>query len=429
MLKNFINYINFVCLLKYKIVTTETDNISNKSRSRLAVTLYSIAQGFIFATWASRLPDISSEFGMTDVLSYGALMFMLPVGKFLAIPIVGYLFPRFGSKVTVLISIMLFALTLPLIALIPINFVLLGSLVFIFGIAWNMTDISLNTQAIEVEKIYKRPIIASFHASWSFAAVIGALVGYLMYNLEISIQYHFIGASLFGVIIILSMYKYLLDVSQVVIDNDVKEEKEEIHGIWYMVKHRIKPDKILISLGIIWLCVLIVENTMFEWSDKYFEDVMDVAPRLRIGFLIFMTMMFVGRMITSFVYTLLPKYKVVMYAGLLIFLGFLSCSFIIDLIPDSSLKVLVSCLGFVCIGLGTSCIVPTLYSIVAEKSKIPVGIALTLMSSISFAGPLLQPIIVAGVGRLLNLQWSYFIVGLVGLVISWLVATNKEIKN
>ena len=410
-------------------MTTEIVQKPKKTNSRIAVTLYFIMQGLIFATWASRLPDISSKFGVSDILDYGILMFMLPVGKFIAIPIVGYLFPRFGSKKTVLISISLFTLVPPLIAIIPTNFILLGTLVFIFGVAWNMTDISLNTQAIEVEKVYKKPIIASFHASWSFAAVIGALVGYLMYNFNISIEYHFIGVSLLSFVIIFLMYNYLLDISQAIVNEGVEEEKEEIHGIWYMIKNRIKPDRILISLGIIWLCVLIVENTMFEWSDIYFQNVIDVTPRFRIGFLIFMTMMFLGRMFTSFLYTLLPKYKVIMYAGLFIFLGFFACSFLLHIISDQTVKVVVSCLGFVLIGLGTSCIVPTLYSIVAEKSKIPVGIALTLMSSISFAGPLLQPIIVAGVGHGLGLQWSYFIVGLVGLVISWIVMTDKNIKS
>ena len=410
-------------------MATEIELRNNKTKSRIAVTLYFIAQGLIFATWASRLPDISEKFGVSDILSYGALMFMLPIGKFIAIPIVGYLFPRLGSKKTVLCSIILFTMTLPLIAIIPTNFILLGILVFVFGVAWNMTDISLNTQAIEVEKIYKKPIIANFHASWSFAAVVGALVGYLMYNLNISIEYHFVGVSLFAFIVILLMYNFLLDISQAVVDDEINEEKEEIHGIWYMIKHRIKPDRILISLGIIWLCVLIVENTMFEWSDIYFQEVIDVTPRLRIGFLIFMVMMFLGRMFTSFLYTLLPKYKVVMYAGLFIFLGFFTCSFIIFLTSDQTVKVIISCLGFVLIGLGTSCIVPTLYSIVAEKSKIPVGIALTLMSSISFAGPLLQPILVAGVGHVLGLSWSYFVVGLVGLIISWIVVSDKNIKS
>lgn len=404
----------------------------SKVAIRVAVMFYFIAQGLVFATWASRLPDISLKFGVTDILDYGALMFMLPVGKFIAIPIVGFLFPRFGSRKTVLISILTFTLTLPVISLIPANFYLLGILVFIFGIAWNMTDISLNTQAIEVEKIYKKPIIATFHASWSLAAVIGALIGYLMYNFQISIATHFFAISLVATLAILFGYRYLLDVSEAIDENNKTTQKtdaEEVHGIWYMIKNRIKPDAILVSLGVIWLCVLIVENTMFEWSDKYFEDVINVAPRLRIGFLIFMTMMFVGRMVTSYLYRILSKSQVVIFAGLFIFIGFTLCSFFLNLLSDQTLKIWVSCIGFVFIGLGTSCIVPTIYSIVADKSKMSIGIALTIMSSISFVGPLIQPPLVAGIGHVLGLQWSYFVVGLVGLIISALVLFNKNIRD
>ncbi|MBS5980015.1 MAG: MFS transporter, partial [Dysgonomonas mossii] len=173
-------------------MTSEIQPAYSKQRIRYAVLSIFIAQGLCFASWASRLPDIKKDFNVESYLHYGLLMFLLPMGKFIAIPAVGFLLPRLGSKKTVLISIIGYALSLFLVSIVP-GITGLGITLFLFGIFWNMTDISLNTQAIEVERIYGKPIIATFHASWSLSACIGAIIGYSMINLNVITFYHFLG--------------------------------------------------------------------------------------------------------------------------------------------------------------------------------------------------------------------------------------------
>ncbi|MDR3056800.1 MAG: MFS transporter, partial [Prevotella sp.] len=187
---------------------TSEQPVYSKQRIRYAVLSLFIAQGLCFASWASRLPDIKKDFNVESYLHYGLLMFLLPLGKFVAIPIVGFLLPRIGSKKTVLISIIGYALALFMVSIIP-GITGLGITLFLFGIFWNMTDISLNTQAIEVERIYGKPIIATFHASWSLAAVIGAVIGYSMINLNVITLYHFSIITVVAIIVILLNYKYL----------------------------------------------------------------------------------------------------------------------------------------------------------------------------------------------------------------------------
>ncbi len=44
-----------------------------------------------------------------------------------------------------------------------------------------MMNISVNTQALELEKLYKKIIISSFHGMWSVAGLVAAFSGsYLM---------------------------------------------------------------------------------------------------------------------------------------------------------------------------------------------------------------------------------------------------------
>lgn len=396
----------------------------SKQRIRYAVMALFIAQGLCFASWASRLPDIKKDFNVESYLHYGLLMFLIPIGKFIAIPLVGFLLPRIGSKKTVFISIVGYTISLFIVGLVS-GITGLGITMFLFGIFWNMTDISLNTQAIEVERIYGRPIIATFHASWSLAACIGALIGYGMINLGIGTFYHFLGMTVLAMIMILINYKYLQEQSPI----PVAEKAEEKLDVQPKKKGLHMPETLLIQLGLIWLLALIVENTMFEWSDVYFQSVIKAPESLQVGFLVFMIMMFSGRMLTNYAYRIWQKKTVLQIAGALILLGFITSSLFIHYSDALIIKVIINSIGFMLIGLGISCVVPTLYSIVGDKAKTPVGIALTIMSSISFIGPLVAPLLVGAISDKYGLEWAYLTVGLLGALIIAIATLGKTLRK
>lgn len=396
--------------------------VYSKQRIRYAVMALFIAQGLCFASWASRLPDIKKDFNVESFLHYGLLMFLLPIGKFAAIPIVGFLLPRIGSKKTVLISITGFSLSLLLISIIP-GITGLGIALFLFGTFWNMTDISLNTQAIEVERIYGKPIIATFHASWSLAACVGALIGYAMINLKVDTFYHFLFMAVLAVFIILINYKYLQETSIAPKQKEEKSIEKNKTGRFHL------PETLLIQLGLVWLLALIVENTMFEWSDVYFQSVIKAPESLQVGFLVFMVMMFTGRMLANFAYSIWSKKTVLQIAGALIFIGFVTSSLFIGYSDTLIIKVIINAVGFMLIGLGISCVVPTIYSIVGDKATTPVGIALTIMSSISFIGPLVAPLLVGAVSDKYGLEWAYLIIGVLGLCIIAIAAFSKTLRK
>lgn len=61
-----------------------------KEHIRYAVLFLFLAQGLCFSSWASRIPDIKELFTVNDALYWGMVLFMIPVGKFIAIPLAGY---------------------------------------------------------------------------------------------------------------------------------------------------------------------------------------------------------------------------------------------------------------------------------------------------------------------------------------------------
>jgi len=394
----------------------------SKEHIRFAVLSFFLAQGLCFSSWASRIPDIKEIFTVNDALYWGIVLFMIPVGKFVAIPLAGYLVSKLGSRIMVQISIMGYALSLFAIGT-ALNIYMLGVFLFCFGVFWNLCDISLNTQGIGIERLYGRTIMASFHGGWSLAACLGALIGFIMIVSDITPFWHF--TLIAALILLLTMVsrRYLQDdISTAEVKEEAVEDKSEK---WQYIK---KPEMLLIKLGLVGLFALVVESAMFDWSGVYFESVLQVPKSLQIGFLVFMVMMTVGRFLANYAYRIWGKQRVLQLSGAFIFIGFFTSALLGSTVDSMALKVIVNSFGFMLVGLGISSMVPTIYSLVGAKSKTPVGIALTILSSISFIGSLVAPLLIGAISQAFNMEYAYMVVGLLGLCILLMTTFSKAFR-
>ncbi|HEU4901615.1 MAG TPA: MFS transporter, partial [Flavisolibacter sp.] len=145
---------------------------------RLAVGTLFFLQGLCFATWASRIPSIQQQLAISDSM-LGMILFALPVGSMLSLLFSGAVINKFGSKRIATNALLLYSLVLPVIGLSQSTGLLIASLV-LFGVAGNLANIAINTQAVHVEAKYGRNIMASFHGLWSTAGFVAAGVGAFM---------------------------------------------------------------------------------------------------------------------------------------------------------------------------------------------------------------------------------------------------------
>lgn len=393
-----------------------------KEHIRFAVLSFFIAQGLCFSTWASRIPDIKDIFTVNDALYWGMVLFMIPVGKFIAIPLAGYLVSKLGSRIMVQVSILGYALSLFAIGT-ALNIYMLGVFLFCFGVFWNLCDISLNTQGIGIERLYGRTIMASFHGGWSLAACMGALIGFVMIVSDIAPFWHFTMVAVIILLLTLVSRRYLQE--DTTATQEEKQEAEDKPEKWQYIK---KPEMLLIKLGLVGLFALVVESAMFDWSGVYFESVLKVPKSLQIGFLVFMVMMTAGRFLANYAYRILGKQRVLQLSGAFIFVGFFVSALLGSRFDTIGVKVLVNSLGFMLVGLGISSMVPTIYSLVGAKSKTPVSIALTILSSISFIGSLIAPLLIGAISKAFNMEYAYMVVGLLGLCILLMTTFSKAFK-
>ena len=210
---------------------------SSPNRIRLAVSLFYFGQGIAFASWASRIPDIKHTLNLSDG-ALGSILLALPLGQLCTMPISGGLVTKYGSKAILTLTAPLYVLALSNLGLATAPWHLFAFL-FLFGVIGNMCNIAVNTQGVEAEKLFGRPIMTSFHGAWSIAGFSGALVGLLMVNLHVIPLFHFL------VIVALIWINVLLNYKHLVPGKGAQAERKP--------KLFVKPEGVLLQLGHHWL--------------------------------------------------------------------------------------------------------------------------------------------------------------------------------
>jgi MFS family permease len=375
-------------------------------RIRLAVSMFYFAMGLCFATWASRIPTIKAALNLSDG-QLGTILFALPVGQLTMMYFSGKLVTRFGSHRILPFAILMYAVSLTNLGLAQ-NAWQLALGLYTFGIFGNLTNISVNTQGIYTEGLFKRTIMSSFHGMWSLAGFTGALVGLGMLALQLSTYSHFIIVAFIAFLLIALNFKFLIKAKET-----VKTEKKKGFS---------KPDQTLVLLGVIGFCSMASEGIMFDWSGVFFKDIVKAPGALIIlGYTSFMIMMASGRFFGDKLINIYGRKKVMQISGIMISSGFFTAVIFPYIIP--------SMIAFMIIGLGVSTVVPTLYSIAGKHPTIPTGEALTTVSSVSFLGFLMGPPVIGHIAELFSLRFSFAFIGIFGVLIAFMVGRIKVISE
>lgn len=372
----------------------------SKKANRLAVAAFFFIVGLSFASWASRIPNIKLRLGLNDA-ALGGVLFALPVGSMLSLPLAGWLVARFGSRRVITVAACIYPLMLVMIGLTATTWQLVAILL-LFGMLGNMCNISVNTQAVGVEALYARSIMASFHGLWSLAGFTGAAIGTLMVSLSVSPLLHFCIVAFLSLLLAIYAQQYLLSA-------DASHPDQPLFA---------KPDRMLLKLGLIAFSCMACEGTMFDWSGVYFQNVVH-APKAQItlGYASFMGTMAAGRFLGDRIVTRFGRQRVLQGSGMLITAGLLVAVIFPDIVTATS--------GFLLVGFGVSSVVPLVYSSAGRSKKFSPGVALAAVTTIGFLGFLVGPPIIGFVAQALNLRWSFTLIALLGFGTTVLATFTK----
>src|SRR5690349_15219679 len=141
---------------------------------RVAVATAFMAHSLIGGSWASRIPAIKHSLDLTDG-QLGVALFGMAAGTLMG-GRAGAAAARLGPRRVVRAGMPIFAAIL-VVAPLAGSLAVLTATMVAFGVVAAMVDISMNAEAVVVERAAARPLMSGFHGMWSPGLLGGALGG------------------------------------------------------------------------------------------------------------------------------------------------------------------------------------------------------------------------------------------------------------
>lgn len=369
---------------------------------RIATAVFFFISGFGYATWASRIPTLQQKLHLNEA-QLGAVLFALPVGLMLTLPVTGNLLSRFSSRNVMFAGTVAFNIMLALLGFTTQVWQLVVVL-FCFGSSRNLMNISVNAQSVAVQALYKRSIITTFHGIWSMAGFTAAALGYLMVAGKIPPSYHFL---IVGLMLAAFAFYFFKDTL-----NHVPLQQERRPAF-------VLPDKALVKFGLISFASMACEGTMYDWSGIYFHKEVHATPAIATaGFVVYMVAMTAGRFFGDRLVNRIGIKPMLRYSGMLILAGML--------LAASFPYPLVAGFGFVLIGFGVSCVVPLVFSIAGKSKTMSSGSAIASVSTVGYLGFLMVPPVVGFIAQAASLRWSFTVMAALGGLMVFMVGKVED---
>jgi MFS family permease len=383
-------------------VDEQANHIKTPKQLRIGSAIFYFISGFGFATWASRIPTIKQQLHLNDA-QLGTVLFAIPIGLMCTMPLTNWLLSKYSSRNIMLFGSVFLCIVLSFIGL-SNNTVQLMIALFFFGCARNLQTLSINTQAVAVQALYSKSIMATFHGIWSMAGFSGAAVGLAMVYFNVAPGYHLVIVSISLILCTLYFIKYTLNIKP------VKQARKPVFSL---------PDKYLMKFSLICFASMACENTMYDWSALYFQKEVNPDKTLSTAaFVIYLVAMTSGRLFGDRLVTKIGIKAVLKFSGVLIFCGLLlavALPFMVTVLP-----------GFIMVGFGVSCVVPMIFSLAGKSKTMSSSSALAAISTIGYLGFVIVPPFVGYVAQAASLRLSFGVIALLGGVIIYLVSKIND---
>ena len=369
--------------------------------ARIAVGALFFINGFAFATWVSRIPEVQRALGLTPAL-LGAALMGLGVGSFVAMPVAGWLIAGTGSRRVVAVSALACAALLAPLAF-AADAVTLGVALGLFGAAMGAMDVAMNAQGVELEHRVGRPILSGFHALFSLGGMSGAASGGVIAAAGLSVPAHF------------GIMATLLAVIAIAVVPSLLEAPPPAPGA---PGSRLRMSPALVGLSVLAACFFISEGAMADWTPVYLSSVLGSSDGIAAaGYAVFSAAMTIGRLSGDWLTVRVGRVRIVRTGALLAAAG-LSAALLIGTVPAALV-------GFVCVGAGFSVAVPLVFSAAGRLDSRSAGPGLAAVTTAGYLGFLAGPPVIGFAAQAFTLPLALALIvalAVVGAVLAGFVA-------
>lgn len=378
------------------LITSPTAVFS--SRSVVATRFAFFVAGLAMATWAPLVPFAKARAGL-DPAMLGALLLALGGGSILAMPVAGLLSARYGCR-AVILGTGLCAMAMLAVLASASDVVVLAAALLVFGATIGSLDVSMNIQAVIVERASGRVMMSGFHGMFSLSGIVGAggmslLLGLgasplMATAMAIAVMLAALGAAVPGLL-----------------------AAEAVSGVG---KARgpafVWPRGRVLLIGVLCLAAFLTEGAVLDWSAVFLSSVRAVAAdHAGLGYAAFSLTMTLGRFMGDRVVRRLGPVRVLALGACCAAAGI----GVVALVPDWQMALV----GFALVGLGSSNIVPVLFTAAGRQADMPPAAALPAVATLGYAGILAGPAVIGFVAQGFGLPAAFLLVAAMLIGVAW----------
>lgn len=346
--------------------------------------------GLGMSAWAPLVPFAKERLAVNEA-TLGALLLCLGLGSLVSMPVTGMLAGRIGCRKVIAASALIMCVSLLGLATAPSVLTMTVALLF-FGAAVGSVDVAMNIQAVIVEKASGRSMMSGFHGFYSLGGIFGAagVSGLLWFGLT-PLSSVWVMVAVILILLVMAVGKLLT------------------YGSTTSDPLFVRPRGKVLLIGCLCFIVFMAEGSVLDWSAVFLTSLRGIDPaQAGLGFAAFSVAMTIARLLGDRIVQALGGTKVIFLGGICAAGGFL----LIVLVPLPE----VAFLGFVLIGLGASNIVPVMFTAAGNQSVMPVGLAISAVATMGYAGILVGPALIGFVAQLSSLSVSFALVA-IGLLV------------
>ena len=258
-----------------------------EAAKRAVATVFGV-NGFLFASWVSRLPAVRDLLHLSPG-GLGLLLLCIAAGAVGALLLSGLIVHRLGPARAVLLPAVLMTVSLTLAALLP-PIPVLAVLLVLVGSGTSVWDVAMNVEGARVEQLVGRAIMPRFHAGFSLGTVGGAGLGAAAAALGVPVSVHLPVVAAVGIVaVVVSVRRFVGAAPEPSHDADGSRRSSGVLHAWR------EPRTVLI--GLLVLGMAFAEGSANDWLAIGLVDGYHVEHAVAaLGFAAFVAAMTAARM-------------------------------------------------------------------------------------------------------------------------------------
>ncbi|WP_448616316.1 MFS transporter [Modestobacter sp. URMC 112] len=370
-------------------------------RLRTAVAALFALDGFVFGSWAARVPDVSAATGAGHT-ALGVALLCLSLGALACMQVTGALCTRLGTGLTATLA----GIGASVCAVLPgfaTDVPTLCAGLLVFGAATGAVNVAANSVGVQVEARAGRPLLSGLHAAFSAGGLLGALVGGLASGVT-GVGAHLVAVAVLGLAVMAWAGPVLVGAD---VGGRAAARVAEPEG----ADTGPRPTAVLVLLGVVAGATAYGEGALSDWGALHLREHLAAAPALAAaGYAGFSSAMAAGRLAGGRLVAVLGERRLLVGGSLIAATGALTA------VTTTSLPVALA--GYAVVGLGLANVFPLAIARAGALGG-PSGVALS--TTVGYTGLLGGPPVIGFLAEHAGLPTALGTVALMAVVAAVLV--------